>query len=622
MLHAAKCVLVGLPLAITTLLLRHSPTQRGTSAVSSQQPPPPTWPLGSCRLARSRLFQRLQRPLASLGSLTNIPANVRRALRSCHRQSTAAPLDRPICTILRVATLVLPLFVASCNLGHGQFRKATVLAPPVGMCQAGVFHEDGSVRPEHTEYALIQDICGDIRTPTDADHSRNNIPHSSNLLSFAIVEFNDSGTYWDRDQFTNVKQEITRIAKAQQSSSVHGQGIFLVMFVHGWRHNASEGSSNLRHFRQFAQDLASSSSICNAPDQKGKRCSKQNKPHVLAVYLGWRGDSTGATSHFAKNLGPLRALLKGLQLPTFWHRKSAARTAAGIAMTETILGILAELDKSDRSRRLSRLSGAEAPVQFYKSRTVLIGHSFGARALELAVAQAYLGHHAQSLQLFEEQIGGDGTLTRLLDDLDDQLATSQRQLDEIRHQMRDAERQGEADRIEINELRAKVELLRREQNKRRSDLEHGLSTLEDHRGFGVTTLGSFLGPCLSYDEAAVDQCATDGKDDQRPSRAGSLPLQRATCSLRRAQCLEETIVATIDSWRTEWIEANAESTDLPNEEALACDDALTNSIPPTRVSKDLDLHEGDQVNVDDIEDWAVILMLSEGTLGHLYAYSP
>ena len=434
----------------------------------------------------------------------------------------------------------LPVLLTACNLGHHQFRKGTVPAPSGGTCKTDVFKKDGSIRDHYIDHALISDICGMMQTTADPIQLSMD---TSSLLSFAIVEFNDSGTYWDRTQFTNLKQEIARIADFQTSSDTPGPGILLMMFVHGWRQNASEGSSNLHHFRQFAQHLSSSPSICNVKATKGSGCPAKAKPHVLAVYLGWRGDSTGATSHLARQLGPFRALAQALQLPTFWHRKSAARRAAGIAMTETILGTLAELQNSDRTRRAKRpirRRTDEASLTFHRSKKILIGHSFGARALELAVAQAYLGDRARSLQLYEDEIGKDGRLTRSLEDVERRLENLSMELEATDAQLQEAQRRSAADEHQLDVIGERLERLQSKQGERQRDLEEVLTTLEAHRELGSVTIDSFRGPCLSYDRVAVEQCATRGQERQQRSSAGdSWPLSRVICGVRMVQCLEE-----------------------------------------------------------------------------------
>jgi hypothetical protein len=157
-------------------------------------------------------------------------------------------------------------------------------------------------------------------------------------LSF--VEFDEKGDFWDRRQLGRASQRIRSGNKP----------VLLVMFIHGWHHNAADrppGGKNpgdVETFQRLLSELAVSQST------EGLQ--------VHGVYIGWRGRLVQ---------GPLDYL-------TFLDRKGAATRVAGTPVTETIFECI-------RQARKYRPG----------SKCVVIGHSFGALVLEKAMAQAMAG---------------------------------------------------------------------------------------------------------------------------------------------------------------------------------------------------------------------------------------
>lgn len=158
-------------------------------------------------------------------------------------------------------------------------------------------------------------------------------------LSF--VEFDEKGDFWDRAQLAIAATAIKRSPRP----------VLLVIFIHGWHHNAADrppGGKNpgdVETFQCLLSQLAASQSTRDL--------------EVQGVYLGWRGRLVQ---------GPLDYL-------TFLGRKGTAARVAGTPVTETIFELIRQ------ARRRSPTA----------SKTVVIGHSFGALVLEKAMAQAVAG---------------------------------------------------------------------------------------------------------------------------------------------------------------------------------------------------------------------------------------
>lgn len=162
----------------------------------------------------------------------------------------------------------------------------------------------------------------------------------NNRYRVSFVEFDEKGDFWDREQ----------LAIAASAIKHSPRPVLLVVFIHGWHHNAAdrtdtENPGDVQTFKCLLSQLAVSESTRGLD--------------VHGVYLGWRG----------------RLIHGPLDYFTFLGRKAAAARVAGTPVTETIF----ELIRQARRR---------APNA---SKTVVIGHSFGALVLEKAMAQAVAG---------------------------------------------------------------------------------------------------------------------------------------------------------------------------------------------------------------------------------------
>jgi hypothetical protein len=138
------------------------------------------------------------------------------------------------------------------------------------------------------------------------------VPGAAELsCDFAIIEFDDHGTFWKVDQMMDAVRLIRhRNEKAER-------GVLVVVYVHGWKHNAdpkrSEG--NLAKFRGDVIRLAREQHEAGAP----------NPDRVIGVYLGWRGATTRV---------PVQKEL------TFWTRRLTAERVVSYNMRETLFRVM------------------------------------------------------------------------------------------------------------------------------------------------------------------------------------------------------------------------------------------------------------------------------------------
>ena len=157
-------------------------------------------------------------------------------------------------------------------------------------------------------------------------------PAGSAKYTLAFIEFDDMGELWDAKEPDAAIEEIRR----QRNDAP-----LVLLFVHGWKNDASDKSGNVWGFRCELADIA-------------------NRYHrsVIGVYLGWRGGVTDV---------PL------FQDFTFWNRITAASRIPGAHMTDVIMRIMRETKGRDGNRDATLIA---------------VGHSFGGLVLERAVTQA------------------------------------------------------------------------------------------------------------------------------------------------------------------------------------------------------------------------------------------
>jgi hypothetical protein len=133
--------------------------------------------------------------------------------------------------------------------------------------------------------------------------------------------------------------------------------IILVTYIHGWKHNASDGDENVTRFRQTLERLGRQETwLAKRHDRYARK--------VVGIYVGWPGLQLDA--------GPLTNL-------SFYSRKN---TSDRVGHNGGVAEVLARVEKLHDT-----IKGKLSAEQFTSSRSlsVTIGHSFGGQALFDAV---------------------------------------------------------------------------------------------------------------------------------------------------------------------------------------------------------------------------------------------
>jgi hypothetical protein len=162
----------------------------------------------------------------------------------------------------------------------------------------------------------------------------------------AIVEFDDQGRCYDRRQMDAVAGRLADLAE---------RDVIIVVFVHGWKHDARTDDSNLSAF----EDVLDQTVRQEADHTAGKGAPRP----VLGVFVGWRGLSLYDRFGILDNV-------------TFWDRQQAGQRVA--------VGSVRELFGRFRHYRNHRKDAGGAPL------VVIAGHSFGGMIVYSALAQSLI----------------------------------------------------------------------------------------------------------------------------------------------------------------------------------------------------------------------------------------
>lgn len=173
-----------------------------------------------------------------------------------------------------------------------------------------------------------------------------NIEHQPDY-TLAFIEFDDQGELWAPSQVSRTLEAIDRANQNKNGSAV-------IVFVHGWKDNASqkqeeEKDTKLYQFKNYLSVIR----------RYQERTEAGNARTLIGVYVSWRG-KTG----------------KGLLFPfTFYGRSRAAtRIASGPTIVNTMTRIALTAKQNPRSK------------------VIIVGHSFGGWIVERGASQTLVGH--------------------------------------------------------------------------------------------------------------------------------------------------------------------------------------------------------------------------------------
>src|SRR5262249_7202187 len=131
------------------------------------------------------------------------------------------------------------------------------------------------------------------------------------------------------------------------------EGVALVFFAHGWKHDASVCDSNVTCFRTFLTQIAS-----DLVAATGNSPGHEKPPRVVGIYAGWRGRSISV---------PVLVALSFLA-----RKRAAERIGAG-----ELIEVLTRLDQFVQKQNEGGM---------FRSGLNVIGHSLGGTMVYGALA--------------------------------------------------------------------------------------------------------------------------------------------------------------------------------------------------------------------------------------------
>ncbi len=151
-------------------------------------------------------------------------------------------------------------------------------------------------------------------TPPKPGHTRENV-------DLHVVELTEQGNFWRQDYLQSVLDRIHQRGDKQD----------IILFIHGWQHDASATDEVLQDFHHRLVDIGDRN-----PNRK-----------TTGIYVGWRGKTW---------------LTPGVNALTFWARKNVSIEVGRGAFSELIQALRSEIKDTH-------------------SRLIAVGHSFGASVL-------------------------------------------------------------------------------------------------------------------------------------------------------------------------------------------------------------------------------------------------
>lgn len=167
-----------------------------------------------------------------------------------------------------------------------------------------------------------------------------------------VIEVDDYGRFWNPQAADTTLEAI--------AGASHDKNTVVMVFIHGWHHNADEEDQNFKNFHRSLEQLQTRLAEPAYTDAR-KRLKLADDIKVIGLYVGWRG----------------RSLPGVLDYATFWTRKSAAERVGDGDLRE----FLNKLQKLYIKRNENQ---AAANATFMG--LVTVGHSFGGQVLFKAVS--------------------------------------------------------------------------------------------------------------------------------------------------------------------------------------------------------------------------------------------
>lgn len=201
-------------------------------------------------------------------------------------------------------------------------------------------------------YVVLPSVYGRFRTLADrsprecragspGDPAGKTYPSASPIVK--VLQLTDSGELVDRCRWTDTLYELVKVAGPKR----------VFVYVHGWRHSSDPQDTDLQQFTRL---------VARATDSEKEAGGHR---HVVGIYVGW----DAATP------------IPMLEYATFWDRKRTADRISQSAIFAKLIGAVRNILHQQEAARASSTA---------RDQLIVIGHSFGARIVYSALAQAMI----------------------------------------------------------------------------------------------------------------------------------------------------------------------------------------------------------------------------------------
>jgi hypothetical protein len=171
--------------------------------------------------------------------------------------------------------------------------------------------------------------------------------NSNENYALTFIEFSERGNVFSREKLNEVLDYIKHEeAKGKKSNN----GVMVIVYAHGWKHNASNETGDVNKFRKALKHISQVNKQSRMSDRK-----------VIGVYLGWRGLSLDVP------------LINNL---TYWGRKNVARQVGTGGVSEVLV----------------RLNKIVYQKEDFRNVFVIAGHSFGGAVVLSAMKDILIYH--------------------------------------------------------------------------------------------------------------------------------------------------------------------------------------------------------------------------------------
>jgi len=175
--------------------------------------------------------------------------------------------------------------------------------------------------------------------------------------TLGFVEFDDQG--WMYGSEDNSKRQQIDTVLDRFSAEGETNGLLVVTFVHGWKHNANGNDANVLMFHHVLKELGIMEEVLS---------KKQHHPprRVVGLYVGWHG--------LSEDIEPFEEL-------SFWDRKNTAEVVGHGAAIQLLSQLEALRNQINR-----KFESDIASQQRMTTKLMIIGHSFGGDIVFSAVS--------------------------------------------------------------------------------------------------------------------------------------------------------------------------------------------------------------------------------------------